>query len=81
MKPISARCGGGALYVSLAQHPGVVEVQGQLSGVGVQNSTTNVVAGTIDTEVLVATQERQRDPDAKYGSGLVHLIGALDPID
>lgn len=74
---------GGALCVSLAKHPyaELVEVQNQLSGDGVLNSSTNAVTGTIDAEVLVATQERQRGLDAKYGSGLVHLIGALDPID
>src|SRR5262249_28121095 len=39
------------------------------------------VTSTVQMEVWLATRAHQRQLDAKYGPGLVHLIGALEPID
>jgi len=75
---------GGALCLSQAKHSlkELKEVEKQVNpGPGVLYSEIDVVTGTVGVEMWVATQERQRELDVKYGSGLVHLVGALEPID
>jgi hypothetical protein len=75
---------GGALCVSQAKHS-VAEldkIRADLaSEPGVTDASTDIVTGTVEVDVFVATQARQRDLDAKYGQGLVNLAGALEPID
>jgi hypothetical protein len=41
----------------------------------------DVRAGHLDVEVLVATHERQRELDERFGAGVVRLQGTLVPID
>jgi hypothetical protein len=75
---------GGALCLSQAKHSHaeLEEIQSQLTpGPGVLYSTIDDVTSTIEMEMWVATQQRQHELDVKYGPGLVHLAGALEPID
>jgi len=74
---------GGALCVFQVRHT-MAELSniadqlpiGQWEGVGV-----DIIHGTVEFHVLVATQARQAELDAKYGPGMVRLIGYFDPID
>jgi hypothetical protein len=75
---------GGALCVSQAKRSlaELKKVEKQVNPrPGVIYSEIDPVTGTVEVEMWVATQQRQRELDDKYGSGLVHLAGALEPID
>jgi hypothetical protein len=75
---------GGALCVSQARHSeaDLRKIQDELTGEpGMVFASTDVVSGTIEIGVFVAKEGRQRELDAKYGAGLVNLIGTLEPID
>jgi hypothetical protein len=75
---------GGALCVSLARHTEseLRKIQEELTNEpGVSFAATDVVAGTVEIGVFVATYSRQQALDAKYGAGLVNLAGVLEPID
>lgn len=75
---------GGALCVSQARHTEAQlrKIQDELSTEpGMTYASTDIVAGTVEIGVFVATEKRQRELDAKYGAGLVNLIGTLEPID
>jgi hypothetical protein len=75
---------GGALCVSAAEQSlaELDKVRRQFAGEpGMTYAAIDVVTGTVEIGVFVATQARQRELDAKYGPGLVNLVGALEPID
>jgi hypothetical protein len=75
---------GGALCVSEATHSlaELAQIQQELANEpGVIDASTDEVTGTVEIAVYVATQARQQELDAKYGGGLVKLVGALKPID
>jgi hypothetical protein len=75
---------GGASCLSQAKHSlkELDQVQNQLTpGPGVLYTEIDVVTGTVEVGMLAATQQHQRELDVKYGPGLVHLIGVLEPID
>jgi hypothetical protein len=75
---------GGALCVSQAEHSlaELKRVEKQVNpGPGVIYSEIDPVTGIVEVEMWVATHQRQRELDVKYGSRLVHLAGALAPID
>jgi hypothetical protein len=75
---------GGALCVSQATHSlaELTTIQSALTREsGMNYSSVDVVTGTVEIGVFMATQARQRELDAQYGPGLVHLAGALEPID
>jgi len=44
-------------------------------------ASIQILSGTVDIGVFAAREGRQRELDAKYGPGLVNLIGTLEPID
>lgn len=75
---------GGALCVSSAErseaqlHQAQEEVAGEP---GVLFTSTDVVSGTVEVGVPVATEERQQELDDRYGSGAVRLVGRLEPLD
>jgi hypothetical protein len=75
---------GGALCVSQARHTEAElrKIQDELSTEpGMSFASTEIVTGTVEIGLFVATEARQRELDAKYGAGLVNLIGTLTPID
>lgn len=75
---------GGALCVSPARHSlaELAKIQQELASEPLMtNASTDIVTGTVEIGVFLATQARQRELDAKYGPGLVNLAGALEPID
>jgi hypothetical protein len=75
---------GGALCVSQARHTEAElrRIQDELSAEpGMTFASTEIISGTVDIGVFVAREGRQRELDAKYGPGLVNLIGTLEPID
>ena len=75
---------GGALCVSQARHSfaELTAIQNRITeGPGLVYTSIDVVAGTVEMEVFVATQTRQRELDSRYGPGVVELIGAFEPID
>ncbi len=75
---------GGALCVSGARHTEAElrKIQDDLSNEpGMTYAATEIVSGTVEIGVFVATAARQRELDVTYGSGLVNLIGTLEPID
>jgi hypothetical protein len=75
---------GGALCVSAARHTDAElrKIQDELTGEpGMTYASTDTVRGTVEIGVFVATEGRQRALDAKYGAGLVNLVGTLEPID
>lgn len=78
------RVWGGALCLSEATHT-LAELtqirQERAAEPGSIGASIDEVTGTVEITVYVATQTRQRELDAKYGRGLVNLVGALEPID
>jgi hypothetical protein len=75
---------GESLCVSQATHSlaELTTIQEALTGgSGVNYSSIDIVSGTVEVGVFVATQARQRQLDTEYGPGLVTLVGALEPID
>jgi hypothetical protein len=75
---------GGALCVSPAKHSlaELTGIQSALSGgPGMNYGSVDIVTGTVEIGVFLATQARQRELDSRYGPGLVILVGALEPID
>jgi hypothetical protein len=75
---------GGSLCVSEAprSEEELLAVQASLSDVpGLLSSSPDIRTGQLVAEVLVATQERQRELDERFGAGTVRLLGALVPID
>lgn len=75
---------GGALCVSSAEHSErkltqiqnkvMQEVEGVISG-GV-----DTIGNYVDVQVYLATDEQQRELDAKYGAGVVRVGGFLRPV-
>ena len=60
----------------------LLTVQASLADVpGMLSSYSDVRAGQVVVELLVATAERQRELDERFGAGTVRLQGALIPID
>lgn len=75
---------GGSLCVSPAarSESDLRRVQEQLvAGPGHLLSGTDVVSGTVELGVPVATEERQRELDERHGEGAVRLVGLLRPLD
>ena len=75
---------GGSLCVSTVSRSedALRRVQRELeSEADVLSSGIDVVTAQVTLDVMVATEELQRDLDARYGEGTVRLFGALDPID
>jgi len=75
---------GGALCVSAAKRTQaeLTRLQDQLIGTpGMTSSSVDILSGTVEVRVFVATQARQRELDARYGPGLVRVVGELKPID
>jgi hypothetical protein len=75
---------GGALCVSQARHTEAElrKIQDELSTEpGMSFASTDMISETVEIGVFVATASRQRELDAKYGPGLVNLVGTLEPID
>lgn len=75
---------GGSLCVSRAvrDQATLLDVQQQLVGEpGVLGSGPNIRTGQLDVQVFVATEERQRDYDQRFGAGTIRLHGVLIPID
>jgi hypothetical protein len=75
---------GGALCVSQARHTEAElrRIQDELiREPGVVSSSIDVTTGTVTVEVFLALQSRQRDLDAKYGTGLVRLQGVMQPLN
>lgn len=74
---------GGSLCVSPARHTEAElrRIQDELTAEGVTFAGADVITGTVDIGVWVAYESRQRELDAKYGDGLVRLVGTLKPID
>jgi hypothetical protein len=75
---------GGALCVSVAPRSeaelmAVVEALPDIPGR--LNWGPDSLAGIVDVQVVRGTQEQQQALDAQFGAGLVHLSGALEPID
>jgi hypothetical protein len=78
------RVWGGALCVSQARRSlaELTEIQKKVQrGPEVILTSIEVVTGTIEMEMYVATQARQRELDSRYGPGLVKLAGAFQAID
>lgn len=48
---------------------------------GVHASGVDTLANRVDVGVYVATEERQRELDARFGPGMVRLHGLLQPVD
>jgi hypothetical protein len=75
---------GGALCVSQARHTQaeLLRIQQELSGSpGMVSSGADVTTGAVNLGVLVASESRQRELDARYGTGVVVLQGVLKPLD
>lgn len=75
---------GGAICLSRATYSWrqLFRAESQLvPGPGVIFSGLDDVTSTVQLHVWLATRSRQHQLDVKYGPGLVHLIGALEPID
>jgi hypothetical protein len=75
---------GGALCVSQVQHTiaDLERIQRELATEpGMTYASIQILSGTVDIGVFAAREGRQRELDAKYGPGLVNLIGTLEPID
>ncbi|PZF91720.1 hypothetical protein C1I99_22935 [Micromonospora deserti] len=75
---------GGALCLSGAERSlaELAEIQQELANEPLMTHTsTDIVTGTVEAGVIMATQARQRELDAMYGPGVVNLVGALEPID
>ena len=75
---------GGALCVSQATRSAAEldKIRQELDGEpGVRWASTDEVTGIVEVAVYMATRARQHELDAKYGQGLVILVGALTPID
>jgi hypothetical protein len=75
---------GGSLCVSPAVRTGAEldRIQAEVGSLeGFAGSGTNGVAGVVEVDVLVATEEQQAELDETYGPGAVVLRGALEPLD
>jgi hypothetical protein len=75
---------GGSLCVSPAVRTGAEldRIQAEVVSLeGLVGSGTDAVAGVVDVDVLVATEEQQAELDETYGAGAVVLRGALEPLD
>jgi hypothetical protein len=75
---------GGSLCVSAAKRPQaeLTRIQDQLTGTpGMTGSSIDILTGTVEVRVFVATLAGQRELDARYGPGLVKMVGELKPID
>lgn len=75
---------GGSLCVSPAvrDETTLLEVQREVSGEpGVMGSAPDIRTGQLVVQVFVATAERQRTFDERYGVGTVRIEGVLIPID
>jgi hypothetical protein len=75
---------GGSLCVAQAarSEAELSSVQEELPDLpGQLGSGTEARTGQVVVDLLVATEERQRELDAEFGSGTVRLHGALVPID
>lgn len=75
---------GGSLCVSRAvrDEATLLEVQQQLVGEpGVLGSGADIRTGQLGVQVFIASEERQRDYDQRFGAGTVRLHGVLIPID
>lgn len=75
---------GGSLCVSSAERTEAElrRVQEGLAGEpGTLFSSSDVASGTVELCVPVATEERQRELDERYGTGVVRLVGQLEPLD
>ncbi len=44
-------------------------------------SGVDIFSGTVELGVAVATEERQQELDEQHGTGVVRLVGQLDPLD
>jgi hypothetical protein len=78
------RVWGGALCVSEARHTmtELTDLQRQVAHEpGISYTSVDIVTGTIEVGVFVATRARQHELDTQYGSGLIRLVGVLVPID
>jgi hypothetical protein len=78
------RVWGGALCVSPARHTEaeLLAIQQELTTLpGVHSSSADVVGNRIDLGVWVAKVDWQAELDARYGSGVVRLVGTLEPAD
>lgn len=51
------------------------------SSEGLLSSSSDVVRGVVELEVVLATEQRQAELDEEHGDGVVVLRGALQPID
>jgi hypothetical protein len=75
---------GGALCVSLAKHTEAelraIQEKVRKEIPGVQSSAVDTRANRVEVTVFVATDELQRDLDARYGPGTVHAAGVLRPV-
>lgn len=73
---------GGALCLSKAERTQaeLERVQTDLAGPELMQSSISVVENRVDVTVFVATPEEQQRLDAKYGAGVVHLQGFLQPL-
>lgn len=75
---------GGSLCVSEAPRTEaeLASIQASLTDVpGMLTSAPDVRAGQVVVELVVATEERQRELDERFGAGTVRLQGVLVPID
>lgn len=75
---------GGSLCVSQAPRTEaeLLSVQTALGDLpGLLSSSPDVRTGQVVVELLVATQERQRELEERFGAGTVRLRGTLIPID
>ena len=77
---------GGSLCVSKAAHSEaeLSSVQAALTNnpmPGTVDLGTDVTAGQLVVDLLVATKERQRELDQRFGKGTVRLQGLLAPVD
>ncbi|MEV0720135.1 hypothetical protein [Asanoa sp. NPDC050611] len=74
---------GGALCVSPARRTSaeLQRVQAELATLpGILTSGVDVVANQVSAEVYVATDDRRRELDARFGPGTVRLTGFLEPL-
>lgn len=75
---------GGALCVTKAvrAEADLLRVQQELNGfTGMLSSSVDIIEGRVDLVVIRATPELQKLLDDEHGPGVVHLQGALVPID
>lgn len=70
---------GGPLCVTSAKYTEarLTAIQRELN----ESSSVDVVRGRVDLSVWVADLARQEELDARYGPGLVRLVGAMQPLD